>query len=165
MTKEDLLKIKRVHLGCGKKRFRGYLDIDIEPIYNPDLVADFRDLHFENLETIRAYHLLEHFTREEGNKVLKLWSSWLKKGGILIVETPDFEGICELFFKEQHRRDWLVHHAYGSQDFNWALHKDGWYEDKFIRLFPEFGLQVDRVEKYRCAGRKLPNIKVVAHKI
>lgn len=156
-------EVKKIHIGCGKKRFKGYLNIDVEEQYKPDLVADFRKLNFKDLEVIRNYHLLEHFPREEAINIIKLWASWLKKDGLLIIETPDFEGICEMFISDHKRRDWLIRHTYGSQDFQWALHQDGWYEDKFRNILPECGFCVENIERIK-GSKKLPNIKVVAIK-
>ena len=151
----------KLDIGAGKKKHKGYTSIDIEEYNNPDIVGDFRTMKFENIEVIRAHHLLEHFGRDDGEDVLKLWASWLQKGGILIVETPDFEMICRNWDKNHY---WMTRHAYGSQEREWALHKDGWYEEKFRVLMPKYGLEI--IDVYRDVCRRyLPNITVRAKKI
>ena len=91
------MNVKKIEIGSGKWPHAGYTTIDIEPASNPDIVGDFRTMNFSGIEEIRNHHLLEHFDRCEAIDILKLWHQWLKKGGTLIVETPDFEGICEHF--------------------------------------------------------------------
>src|SRR3990167_2199817 len=130
------MEIKKVEIGSGKKAHKGYFTVDIEPYSKANLITDFRNIEpgfFSDLDEVRAHHILEHFSREESIEVLKLWYSWLRISGILIVETPDFEGICENFNKDKY---WMTRHAYGSQEAEWAFHRDGWYGDKFREILP-----------------------------
>ncbi|MEK9207082.1 MAG: hypothetical protein AAB922_01270 [Patescibacteria group bacterium] len=153
--------MSKLEIGSGRKPHNGYETIDIEAYAKPTYLGDFRTMIFSDIDEIRAHHILEHFSREEGEKVLKLWHSWLKLDGVLIVETPDFEGICENFNKDKY---WMTRHAYGSQEAEWAFHRDGWYEEKFLFLLPKLGYEI--LEMRRNVSRKiLPNITVIAKKI
>lgn len=155
---------KRLNIGCGRKKYHGYTTIDIEPKNTPDILGDFRTMNFSDIEEIRAEHLLEHFGRDEGVQVLKLWYDWLMPGGRLIVETPDFEMICAGFAEQNtYGRYWFTRHAYGSQEADWAFHRDGWYEDKFREILTEIGFEIDTVVRNKTRGI-LPNIKVLAIK-
>src|SRR3989304_2498097 len=111
----------RLNIGAGRRHLNGYKTIDIEEHNKPDIVGDFRTMTFSGIDEIRAEHILEHFSREEGIEVLKQWCSWLKFGGILIVETPDLERSCA-YFKSM--TDKINKHLYGSQEASWAFHKD-----------------------------------------
>lgn len=157
----DLMSFDKIEIGCGKRPHKGYTTIDVEEYANPDIVGDFRKMTFHNVEVIRAHHLLEHFSRDESLDVLKTWHRWLKEDGTLIVETPDFQGICENFSKDPY---WMTRHAFGSQEQDWAFHRDGWYEAKFRQILPEIGFEV--VDIQRNVSRKiLPNITVTAKKL
>jgi predicted SAM-dependent methyltransferase len=156
----------KLEIGCGVRHHKGYKTIDIEPYANPDYLGDFRTMTFENIDEIRSHHLLEHFDRFEAWDVLKLWASWLKKGGVLLIETPDLEGICEEFLKRKHPRNryWLSRHLYGSQEKEWAFHKDAWWEDKFKAILPKCGFKVTDINK--SASRVyLSNLTVRAIKL
>lgn len=152
---------KRLNIGSRRIHHTGYTTIDIEEMSGADIIGDFRTMDFKDVEEILAEHLLEHFGRDESIKVLKQWHKWLKPGGLLTVETPDFEGICRNFSTDPY---WMTRHAYGSQEAEWAFHRDGWYEQKFKDLLPNIGFEIVEITKNR-SRRILPNIRVRATKI
>ena len=151
---------EKLNIGCGRRHLKGYKTIDIEPSNNPDIVGDFRKMSFSDIEEIRAEHILEHFDRKEGIEVLKQWHSWLKPGGRLIVETPDLQRSCSYFMSMPEK---INIHLYGSQEADWAFHKDGWWEEKFRKVLPQIGFTVLNIvlPKYQNG---LPSIKVQAVK-
>lgn len=167
----------KLDIGSGNQPHHGYTTIDVEHSAHPDIVGDFRTMSFSNIEEIRAHHLLEHFDRKEGIEVLKQWRDWLAPGGRLIVETPDLERICYFFINRQDGRwanqEWLNHHLYGSQEAGWAYHKDGWYKEKFERVLPELGFEIELIKQKHSYIRygesrtryRLPNILVIAKKV
>lgn len=152
--------MEKLELGMGIKRHPGYTTVDIRPEVKPDFIGDFRTMTFCNLDEVRSHHLFEHFSREESLEVLKQWNTWLKPKGQLVIETPDFEGICRDFHKDPY---WMTRHAYGSQESDWAFHKDGWYEDKFKEILPKVGFTLLSVRK-TCSRKILPNITILAEK-
>ena len=154
--------IYKLDVGCGRKPHKGYTTIDIEEYAHPDYLGDFRTMSFKEIEVIRSHHVLEHFTREDGINVLKLWKSWLKTGGTLLIETPDFEYICKDFDKNPYH---MTRHAYGSQEAEWALHKDGWYEAKFVKILTELGFKIESFKHSHTHSYQLPNITVIATKL
>lgn len=169
---QDLTKLE---IGPGLLHHEGYISVDIEEKYLPDILGDFRDMNFVDIDEIRAYHLLEHFSEKEAIDVLKQWRSWLKVGGVLNMEVPDFEGICKYFLNDVRcwgKKEQMIMHAYGSQEADWAFHKSGWYEDKLRATLHQVGFTVDEIEKrhsyYRDEERtryRLPNLGVMAKKV
>ena len=95
MNKES----RKIHLGCGQRYLEGYLNIDFpsdhHTVMRPkaDLFIDFRELQYDNefLEEVRLHHVFEHYTRAQSISLLLTWRRWLKEGGVLHIETPDFE--------------------------------------------------------------------------
>lgn len=167
----------KLNIGSGTTRLKDCVNIDIEEKYHPNICADFRRLSYENIEEIQARHILEHFDREEAIKVLKLWHSWLAVGGKLIIETPDINRICEFIahppVKYWASKEWMVRALYGSQEAEWAFHKDGWYKEKYEKILPELGFKVILIKQKHSYVRygktntkyRLPNILVIAEKI
>ncbi|GAH79733.1 unnamed protein product, partial [marine sediment metagenome] len=99
----------RLHLGCGRVRLSGYVNIDCTRTEATDLVCDIRRLPYEDnsVDTIESYHVFEHIpvclhanvSSDWGEKyaslitVLKEWRRALKEGGNLIIEMPDLDGM------------------------------------------------------------------------
>ena len=98
----------KVHLGCGNQYFDGYINVDSDDTERVDVVADARSLPFKNnsVETIEAYHLLEHIPRQEIQEMLKEWQGVLSPHGRVIVESPDFEQNCRDLVKAVEDGDW-----------------------------------------------------------
>lgn len=147
-----------LEIGCGLRPHKGFKTIDVEEYAHPTYLGDFRTMNFNDIEIIRAHHLLEHFSRKESLEVLKLWRSWLKTDGILIVETPNFKGICEKFLQDPY---WMEFHTYGSQEQGWAFHKTGWYKEKIEKTIPTLGFKLLNItEGYSRVIRRENGIKI-----
>jgi len=87
---------KRLNLGCGDKKRKGCINIDIRGEVNPDVVCDCRDLSAfaaNSVEEIIADDILEHFNWFNVRKILQEWIRVLQPGGFLIVKTPDIDKI------------------------------------------------------------------------
>lgn len=151
----------KINVGCGKRKLRGYSNIDVDPQYNPDILGDIRDMDFKDLEVIRASHVLEHFDRKDGLEMLKKWHDWLKPGGILVVEVPDIERVCEFF---SYRPEWIVSSIYGSQVSEWEYHKDGWYEEKMVKILKGLGFEILNIKKM-LRRKNTPSFRVSARKL
>ena len=92
--------LKKVHLGCGKKHFSGWINIDVDHTVNPDIVDDITNLSIiedNSVDLIYACHVLEHIGRWKWRSVLKLWSSKLKQGGTLRISVPSFEAVVNRY--------------------------------------------------------------------
>ena len=93
----------KLHLGCGKKYIEGFTHIDGIGYDHVDKVTDLKNLSFlknESVELIYASHVIEHFGRNEINKVLLEWNRVLKRNGTLRLAVPDFEKIVHIYNAE-----------------------------------------------------------------
>lgn len=146
MEKEQL----KLHLGCGMNYLGGYVNVDLPPSEQTvihakaDVYKDIRELEYaeNSVDEIRSHHLLEHFSRPESIKLLLQWRKWLKPGGLLFVETPDFESAVKTFGLASLREKFkIARHLFGSQESGWALHKDFWGEEKFRFVLGKLGFE------------------------
>lgn len=154
----------KLHLGCGEKYLKGYINIDFPPaehtIITPeaDIFKDIRQLEYQesSVDEIRNHHLLEHFTRQESLKLLLQWRRWLRAGGLLVVETPDFEECAKLFLATNNleKQFKLARHMFGSHEAEWALHKDFWSKTKFKFILDKLGFNVFEIQQNRSYYRK-----------
>lgn len=146
----------KLHLGCQEKYLKGYINIDLPESEHTvrkakvDKYADVRELSYpaESVDEVRSHHLLEHFSRQEALLLLARWHKWLTMGGLLHVETPDFEESAKKFLKGNLDDQFqLARHIFGSHEAGWAYHKDFWSENKFRFVLRELGYGDFRFDK------------------
>jgi glycosyltransferase involved in cell wall biosynthesis len=89
----------KLHLGCGTQKFRGYINIDSNEDFSPDLCIDYLEIvkHFKSdtVSEIIAIHSLYSLTYSELISYLKSLRSILAPGGILIIESPDLQKMLQ----------------------------------------------------------------------
>jgi SAM-dependent methyltransferase len=73
-------------------KYEGWINVDFDAKYNPEVVADARTLPFEDntVDELYSSHLLEHFGYEE--PVLEEWHRVLRPGGKITIVVPDLIG-------------------------------------------------------------------------
>lgn len=81
----------KLNIGSGLKRYEGFLNVDVDPRMNPDVVVDLNKgfLPFDNdsVDEIIAHHILEHI----GENFLLLMQEIYrvcKDGAIIDIEVP-----------------------------------------------------------------------------
>ena len=140
--------VVRLHLGCGEKKFRGYINID--GFGNPDVIADITDLPYgpETADEIMAIHVFEHFFPHDVSDILKKWREILKPNGKLILEMPDLQKVLEFFKKDEISLPHTLYALYGRvwrKDIT-ELHKWAWTFKTIEPILKEAGYR-DIVEK------------------
>lgn len=162
----------KLHLGCGEKYLEGYVNIDFpnseHSVMTPrvDQYADIRTLSYpeNSIDEVRSHHLFEHFSRAEALKLLVRWRSWLKPGGRLVIETPDFATSAAFFLRSRstQRKFQLSRHIYGSQEAGWATHKDNWDKRKFLFVLKKMGFKNIKIRNYNNGltrhAEKIPRV-------
>ena len=165
----------RLHLGCGENHFNGYINIDfpmtdhtIQQYSGADITGNIAELRipYNTVDEIRNHHTFEHFDRQEALALLCNWHLALKEGGILIIETPDFEESIKLFLfdtcQNYHQKQAIMRHIFGSHEAHWAFHCDGWYKEKFVYVLNLLDFEVINVEQHGWLN--IRNITVTARK-
>jgi predicted SAM-dependent methyltransferase len=88
--------MKKVQLGCGRNRFPGWINVDLES--GADIVMDLSKgtLPFTTgeLDFIYSEHFIEHITREQGLDLFKECFRVLRSGGTVRLSTPNLTTIC-----------------------------------------------------------------------
>lgn len=165
----------RLHLGCGENHFNGYINIDLPPSSHTvqtkigaDIFADFTTLCIpqNTVDEVRTHAVFEHFNRVNALALLCQWYDWLKEGGTLIFDVPDFEACIKRFLEptcSYPEKQVILRHLYGSQEAEWALHRDGWYIDKAHHVLNMLGFEVTHIERTKWLA--LRDIVVHAKKV
>lgn len=141
----------RLHLACGDVHLGAYLNVDLPPeqgvasgTSRPDVEADIWSLSCPpgRLGEIRMHHVFEHFSRAEALALIVRWYDWLAPGGLLTIETPDFERCVDGFAGRTDAEQALIlRHVFGSQEAHWAQHLDGWSERRYGLVLPALGFE------------------------
>ena len=121
----------KLHLGCGEQHLDGYINIDYPPgehnvmQVKADVYANVAELNFPagSVNEVRLHHVFEHFNRVTALAMLIKWQNWLKLGGKLHVETPDFIGSAKTLLAESSWKTKMgvVRHIAGDQSSPWGI--------------------------------------------
>jgi predicted SAM-dependent methyltransferase len=145
----------KLHLGCGKNVKEGYINIDKYVQFDGVENLDIFNLPFDNdsVNEIITEHLIEHIPFKDEEIFWKECFRLLKKEGVLIVEAPDMEWLCEQFLQAndeftefyqvgaldhyfghgksiEHRWGMITTHFFGNQNGDGQFHYNGYTEQK-----------------------------------
>lgn len=149
----------KLHLGCGKRRFEGWLNCDL---HNSDMNFDIRRLPFEDnsADEIMAIHVVEHFYVTEILSILKEWRRALKPEGKMTLELPCLDKVL-LHFQHGSPDNFTLWPLYGDpnthKDGEPALHKWCWSREQFKRLLElaEFKDITEEIPHYHQPSRDM----------
>lgn len=123
----------RLHLGCGHIRLRGFCNVDALHTGAVDVIDDIRLLRRfprASVKEMYACHVLEHFSHDEVQPLLKRWFDVLVPGGILRISVPDIDRIVGIYhrnfqhFQVRGHSPWIGL-IYGGQTTPYDFHKTG----------------------------------------
>lgn len=165
----------KLHLGCGQKYLEGYVNIDFpsteHTVQNTSVADEFHNL-FElkypqnAIEEVRLHHVFEHFDRATVCAFMSGWNSWLKAGGKLHIEVPDFENTFKKnmsLLKREKFEGIALRHIFGSQEAPWAVHYEGYSEKLLTKIFKTFGFDVKVINK--TDYKRTFNIEIIGIKV
>lgn len=164
----------KLHLGCGQKYLDGYVNIDYPPAEHTvqdtsvaDEYHNISQLKYKSacIDEVRLHHVFEHFERFSACAYLASWNSWLKQGGAIHIEVPDFETTLKKNFSrwDNHRFEGVgLRHIFGSQEAAWAVHYEGYSEWKLKEIVSHFGF--GNIEIIKSSYKRTFNIEIKATK-
>jgi predicted SAM-dependent methyltransferase len=92
----------KLHVGAGRARLEGWVNIDIQQIPGVDVVADVtQGLQFENADAVFAEHFLEHLAITDAIKFLLESHRVLAPGGWLRLSTPNLDWVWSTHYRLQ----------------------------------------------------------------
>lgn len=93
----------RLNLGSGKNYREDCFNVDINPKFNPDIVADITKIDFplESFEIVFAQDVLNHITPPKAKRLIRLIYKWLKPNGELHIHLANLDFIAEVLYKTE----------------------------------------------------------------
>lgn len=88
----------KLNIGCGLCKLDGYLNVDIDPDVQPDVVFDFTGTwpyEKDSVEEIVCYHTIEHLEKWKHQKVFSEAHRVLVPDGLLVISFPEFLACAE----------------------------------------------------------------------
>ncbi len=93
----------RLHVGCGRARLEGWINVDAQDLPGVDVVADVTGgLDFCDCEAVYAEHFLEHLRIDHALDFLAEAWRVLGEGGLIRLSTPNLDWV------------WVTHYALGE---------------------------------------------------
>ncbi len=139
----------KVNLGSGEDYIEGWVNVDANKKNKVDLVADLNQkFPFEDssVQEVKASDILEHFTKEGGERFLKECHRIMKRGGDLFIRTHNFFQIYDQF-----KNDPLVlmHFLYGdtADSDEFGAHKFAYTEESIQNEFKKIGFEIISLKK------------------
>ena len=98
-------------MGCGEQHFQGYINIDypltehtVQATSGADVFADIAKITFATETVMRLDYImfLNILIGLTAIALLCAWHMWLKPGGLLYIEVPDFLTSAKMMLDEQY---------------------------------------------------------------
>lgn len=84
----------RLHVGCGRARLEGWINIDAQDLPGVDVVADVTEgLEFRDCDAVYAEHFLEHLRIDHALDFLVEARRALGEGGRIRLSTPNLDWV------------------------------------------------------------------------
>lgn len=89
---------KRLNLGSGKTYMEGFINVDVNPKFKPDIVEDMMKVKFKfcEFDEVYAKDVIDHVTYSETRVLLRKILGWLKPGGLLFIHTPNLDHLIHI---------------------------------------------------------------------
>jgi predicted SAM-dependent methyltransferase len=114
--------VRKLNLGCGTTYRKDWINIDIAPISAEVLPFNLKEgIPFPNnsFDAVYHSHVLEHFSRQQGETLIKECTRVLKPKGILRVAIPDLEKIVREYLKKLEEA--LEDRPNSNTEYDWIM--------------------------------------------
>jgi predicted SAM-dependent methyltransferase len=96
-------RYKKLHVGCGAARLKGWINIDGNPLRKKDLWLDVRNkwpFGYNSIRGIASSHLIEHLFDHELEHFLKEAKQVLTPEGFIHLEVPSLEIAIQKYLQD-----------------------------------------------------------------
>lgn len=133
----------KLYVGSRNYKPTGYLTVDIDPVHNPDIVADVTNMHnveSSSCDEVLASHVLEHISWPDSFKALAEFSRILKYDGVLRIAVPDVMALLQQIKSSD--SDFFAMgliYGVGGRDNSLEVHRFGFTQRMLIDILDVLG--------------------------
>jgi predicted SAM-dependent methyltransferase len=116
----------RIHLGAGPINLQGWINIDARMYEHTHLVAqgfNLDEFSDGSISEIYMCHVLEHFSFEESELLLRSIKKKLSPRGIIRISVPSFDNLIQVYMSSNKNLDSIKFAVMGGQDYEFNYHK------------------------------------------
>jgi len=116
-------KIPYLNLGCGERFIESWNNIDFvsnSPFVTQHDLNTGIPLDDDSVEVVYHSHILEHFTREKGDQLIKECFRVLKPGGVIRVAVPDLEQLAKQYLNNLDKAV-SDNSEMNDENYNWSV--------------------------------------------
>ena len=114
--------MKYLNLGCGERFHAEWVNLDLHPsdasIQKWDLQAEL-PFPEESFDVVYHSHVLEHFSKGDGLRLLERCRRVLRRGGTIRVVVPDLERIVQLYVSSFEKC--VAGDEQAAEPYDWAM--------------------------------------------
>lgn len=157
----------RLNLGCGHHPLPDYLNVDQRALPQVDIQADALRLPVaaNSVQTIRAAHLIEHFTLADlRRRVLPYWRDCLQPDGTLHLIAPNAQASIDAYATQQIPFEQLTTVLLGMQEYAGDFHFALLNPESLRKLLEESGFTDIAFSTTERANGLCLEMDVTAHK-
>lgn len=140
-----------INLGCGTinvdvEGFDKTINVDLRPEVKPDLVADVfsvwdkEEVKSQKVGLVYFSHVLEHFVRAEGRRLIAFVAKNLIPGGKIWIKVPNLEYAMIQILRDGTPNEMSMDILYGHQEYSTNFHKIGFTPRSLRDFVTEQGL-------------------------
>lgn len=141
----------KLNIGCGYDKRAGYLNVDVDPHCEPDLLIvndDYSVIPINYFEEVISFDVVEHIPRDNCNGAVLDWNRYLVPEGRLLVQTSSILGVAEQLMKVptfESQFNWTSC-LFGNQKHSGDFHHNGFTEKTLRVLLMACGFQITKFE-------------------
>ena len=132
----------KLYLGSRDLKPEGFLSVDIDPTYHPDICADITDMNNigdGSCSEIIASHVLEHLEWPDSFLAMAEMSRVTRIGGTLRIAVPDLLSLLNLMFTESPYAAMGMIYGAGGKDNRFEQHRYGFTAFMLIEILSALG--------------------------
>lgn len=133
-----------LNIGCGSKRYPGFINVDAISAPHVDFVTNnLASLPFESGSADLVYmcHVLEHVKKGDLSKVITEMHRVLRPGGIFRVSVPGFDKLVTFYNNSGRDISSVELQLMGGQNHEYNFHYSVFNQRKLTNLFLDAGFR------------------------